>query len=222
MDAIELGRRLGRRHADEAAGPDGPADVDEDGSLLNYGEAPHRGDWTMRSALVRLAQRDPARVGALLQVSRRLDAPLHHVARALRSHPATCDRAMADEAWDGATDLGPGPADPYPDIRTADLARAMGAVADPDAVMAGYRSEVSLDREEELALPLLAEAARFDRLARRLADWADSDLSAPPLDAVDRLTAEVAQRLDELGVPEETGPPPRGARSRGSARSSTG
>lgn len=214
MDAIELGRRLARRHAGEGSRSGPGTDVDEDRSLLNYGEVPHRGDWTMRSALVRLAQRDPARVGALLQVSRRLDAPLHHVARSLRSHPVTCDEAMAAEGWDPAQDLGAAPADPYPDIRTADVARAMCAAADPEELIAGYRAELPLDREEELALPLLAEAARFDRLARRLANWADGDLTDPPLDAVDRLTAEVGQRLDDLGIPEETGPPRRGGRSR--------
>ncbi len=183
--------------------------------MLNYAEVAHTGDWTLRSALVRLAQRDPARVGSLLHVSRRIDASLHHVARTLRSHPATCDEALVFDGSDPALAIDEPPSHPYPDIRTADLARAMAGGADPDAVLAGYAEGTALDREEELALPILAEAARFDTLARRLADWADGDLSNPPLDAVDRLTAEATRRLDDLGVPEETGPPPRGGRSRG-------
>jgi hypothetical protein len=214
MDATEIGRRLAQRHADAAAAAPTPP-LDEVRSLLNYAEAPHDNDWTLRSALVRLAQRDPARVGALLQVSRRLDAPLHHVARALRAEPAICDEAMAAPSWDPDTVLGDAPAKPYPDVRIADLARAVAAGNDIDAVLAGYRESTPLGREEELAVPLLAEAARFDLLARGLARWASSDLADPPLDAIDRVTTEVAGRLDELGIPEETGPPPRGARSRG-------
>ncbi len=190
-------------------------ELDEERSLLNYAEVSHAGDWTLRSALVRLAQRDPVRVGALLHVSRRIDASLHHVTRTLRAHPVTCDGALAVDGSDRATTIGERPARPYPDVRTADLARAMAIVADPDAILAGYAAETALDREEELALPILAEAARFDTLARRLAIWADGDLSDPPLDAVDRLTTEATRRLDDLGVPEETGPPPRGGRSRG-------
>jgi len=214
MDATEFGRRLARRHGDEAASG-ATVELDEDRSLLNYAEVAHAGDWTLRSALVRLAQRDPARVGSLLHVSRRIDASLHHVARTLRSHPATCDGVLANDRSDQGVDVEESPRRPYPDVRTADLARAMAAGIDPDAVLAGYTEAVTLDREEELALPILAEAARFDALARRLADWADGDLSDPPLDVVDRLTTEATQRLDDLGVPEETGPPPRGGRSRG-------
>ena len=214
MDATEIGRRLARRHLEEAA--DGvEVEIDPERSLLNYAEMAHTGDWTMRSALVRLAQRDPARVGSLLQVMRRLDAPLHHVARALQANRATCDEALAAEGWDPEEVLGPGPIRPYPDLRTADVARAAAAGHDADAVAGGYGAIVPLDREEELAVPLLALAARFDLLARRLAVWADGDLTDPPLDAVDRLTIEGRDRLDALGVPEETGPPPRGSRSRG-------
>lgn len=215
MDATEIGRHLARRHAEAAA--DSPTTVDETRSLLNYAEAPHTDDWTMRSALVRLAQRDPARVGALLQVSRRLDAPLHHVARTLQANPAMCDDALAEAVWhaDRAGSLSDALVEPYPDVRIADLARAVAAGLDAESVLAGYQASLPLEREEALAVPLLVEAARFDRLARDLATWASSDLSDPPLDLVDRVTATVAARLDELGVPHETGPPPRGARSRG-------
>ncbi len=214
MDASELGRGLARRHGDEAASG-ATVELDEDRSLLNYAEVAHAGDWTLRSALVRLAQRDPARVGSLLQVSRRIDASLHHVARSLRAHPVTCDGALAAAGSGQAATVDQPPAQPYPDVRTADVARAMAVAGEPEAVVAGYTAETTLDREEELALPILAEAARFDGLARRLAEWADGDLADPPLDAVDRLTVEATQRLDALGVPEETGPPPRGSRSRG-------
>lgn len=213
MDATEIGRRLAGRHTSATDAPS--IAVDEVRSLLNYAETPHFDDWTMRSALVRLAQRDPARVGALLQVSRRLDGPLHHVARTLQAEPAICDGAMARWSWDPEAVLGQAAAEPYPDVRVADLARAVAAGHDADRVLAGYQESRPLGREEVLAVPVLAEAARFDLVARDLARWASSDLADPPLDTVDQVTAMVAARLDELGVPEETGPPPRGSRSRG-------
>ena len=214
MDAAEIGRRLAERHAAEAPTGDDEA-IEPSRSLLNYAEMPHTGDWTLRSALVRLAQRDPARVGTLLQVMRRIDGPLHHVTRTLQDNPAICDEALASNDWDPDELIGERPLVPYPDIRTADLARVVAAGFDSAAITAGYDSVAPLEREEALAIPLLAEAARFDLLARRLAVWADGDRSDPPLDALDRLSAEGAQRLDALGVPEETGPPTRGGRSRG-------
>lgn len=204
---------MAERQAAEAAAAEG-IEIDAARSLLNYAEAPHAGDWTLRSASVRLAQRDPARVGSLLQVMRRLDAPLHHVARALQANPAVCDEAMGDRGWSPDESLDGSPASPTGDIRTADLARLVAAGFDEAEVMAGYQAVIALEREEQLAVPLLAVAADFERLARDLATWADGDLSEPPLDAVDRLTVEAAGRLDALGVPEETGPP-RGGRSRG-------
>lgn len=203
MEATEAGRRLAVRHEQGAA-----VQIDQDRSLLNYPEAPHTGDWTLRSALVRLAQPEPERVAALLQVSRRLDAAIHHVARALERHPVVCDRAV-----DPADPSAPG-TEPVPDARIADVARLVAAGLDEREVAAGYGSVSPLDREERLALPLLAVAVELERLAIRLAEWAAAGPEHPPVEEVDRVTSWARARIDELGVPEETGPPP-GARSRG-------
>lgn len=75
---MTAGRQLGERHAhDEVA--------DDDPSLLNYAESPRAGDWTLRSALVRLAQPEPVRAGAVLELVRRLDAALQSVRDAARA-----------------------------------------------------------------------------------------------------------------------------------------
>ena len=214
MEANEVGRRLAERHR-AAAEADPAIEVDPARSLLNYAEVPHQGDWTLRSALVRLAQPHPAQVGALLQAMRRLDAPLHHVARALQRHPAWCDPTLGlPETPSAAATVIDGPAEePEPDVRLADLARLAAAGYDVDALAAGYGAVTPLDQEERLALPLLALAAGFARLATDLARWADAGPDDPPLDRVVDWTDTLLAQLDRLGVPEE-GPPPRGSRSR--------
>ena len=45
-------------------------------SLIDYAERGRTGDWTLRSALVRYAQPEPARAGAVLELVRRTDAAL--------------------------------------------------------------------------------------------------------------------------------------------------
>lgn len=179
---------------------------DPERALLNYAEQPHEGDWTLRSALVRLAQPEPVRVGSVLQLMRRLDAPLHHVARVLERHAVLCDRGLTVDGVDGPI------ADAVADVRTADLARLVAVGVDERALLAGYEERAPLDPEERLAVPLLALAVRFEALGERLAAWARTGPDDPPVDAVEEAVAEVRARLDELGVPIETGPPP-GARS---------
>ena len=75
-DAAAAGRALAMRHRDAAAEPD------PDGSLVNYAESPRAGGWTLRSAMTRLAQPEPELVDAIAPLVRRLDAVLHHLARA--------------------------------------------------------------------------------------------------------------------------------------------
>ncbi|MEM7273227.1 MAG: hypothetical protein AAF547_09130 [Actinomycetota bacterium] len=212
VDADALGRGLADRHLSEQP----PAEPDRVRSLLNYAESPHPGDWTLRSALVRLAQPDPARVGRLLETMRRLDAPLQHVARILERHPVVADRALDPSG------LGQAPVEPQPDVRTADLARLVAAGADPDGVLRGYDRAMSaaaadpLGAEERLAVPLLVLAVDLDALAVALAAWAEAGPADPPVAQVDATRDRVAARLDELGVPVETGPPPGVGRRRGS------
>ncbi len=198
MDAVEAGRNLGHRHMQAAQGDQ--AEYDPSLSLLNYAELAHDGDWTLRSALNRLAQPQPARVGALLDLVRRLDAPLHHVRKALEQHTVTCDRALGRDGADGD-----GPLEPYTDIRTADLARLVAAGADPDQLLTGYQDHGRLDHEEVLAVPLLAIAVRFAQVSALLTAWALVGPDSPPVDAVDETIDQVAAELDRLGVAEETG-----------------
>lgn len=44
--------------------------------IIGFSERPRAGNWTLRSALVRLAQPEPLRSEAILQIVRRLDAAL--------------------------------------------------------------------------------------------------------------------------------------------------
>ena len=216
MKVDEVGRRLAERHV-AAAELNPQIEIDPTRSMLNYAEVAHTGDWTLRSALVRLAQPHPTEVGALLQAMRRLDAPLHHVAKALLRRPAWSDPTLARiETIDDAIDclVSQPAAAPEADARLADLARLVAAGLDPAGLIDGYGSVAPLDQEEKLALPLLALAVGFADLAADLAVWADAGADRPPLDQVVEWTATLLARLDELGVPEE-GPPPRSPRSRG-------
>lgn len=209
------GRLLAERHL--AAGA---VDPDPAGSLLNYAESSRAGDWSLRSALVRLAQPEPARVAGVLEIVRRLDAVLHHLTRPLERHTVTCDRSLTIQA---ASEVPAGwelahPGDPYPDTRVADLVRlAISAGSDGDQVIDAYVAEVDLAVEEHQAMPLLAVAAELDELADVLAAWAPTAPAPPPVLDVDRVCASVLAQLDALGVPREEGPPPgaRGGRGRG-------
>ncbi len=200
MDPKELGRLLAERHHEAE-------EVDPVRSLLNYGEAPHQGDWTLRSALVRLAQPDPVRVGSVIEAMRRLDAAIGHASRVLSRHGVTCDRSLTPQG------LAKPPGEPYADARTADLARLVAAGVNEAGLLAGYEERRSLEHEERLAVPLLAVAVDLERLAGEVAAWAETGPADPPLEAVDRVRLGVAARLDELGVPAETRRPPGPGRS---------
>jgi hypothetical protein len=62
---------------------------------------------------------------------------------------------------------------------------------------------------------LLGAASELDRLGDVLAEWAVDLAGERPDTAVDAVTASVARRLDELGVPREEQPPRPGRRDRG-------
>lgn len=208
-----------------------PAQPDHDQSLLNFAEVAHDDDWSLRSALVRLAQPEPVRAGAILEVIRRCEGALQPRSRPLERHTVACQRSLSPtslvpgsgpEGWqlddDGLR---------YPDIRTADLARLAGS--DPAALTAltdAYRQLEPLDADEEAALPVLQVAAGLERLAIRLAAWAVAGPAQPPVDEVDEVCAALSLRLDELGVARETPPTERrrggepyvGERRRGGAK----
>ena len=199
-DAKSQGRALAQRHNQD--GGAAALEVDRLNSLLNYAEAPHPGDWTFRSGLTRLAQPQPELVSRVLEVSRRLDAPLHHVRRKLEAHPAVCDQGLTSDNIDGP------PVQPVTDIRTADLARLVAAGSDAHELMATYAETLPLESEELKAVPLLAVAVTFEELAAIVTAWAVEGPSDPPLQAVEEYVQQAAAELDRLEVPIETGPPP--------------
>ena len=92
-------------------------------SLVNYAESSRAGDWSLRSALVRLALPEPALVARVLELVRRLDAVLQQLARPLERRSVLCDRAMSLELVDTDAAVLGGPLGPYPDTRVADLVR---------------------------------------------------------------------------------------------------
>lgn len=207
--AHAMGRLLAARH-------EVGADPDPQLSLVNYAESPRGGDWTMRAALVRLAQPEAMRASAAVELIRRLDAALHPLTRALEQHTVRCDRMLSPAAMeevDGVWELRD-PADPAADTRLVDLARLHRI--DPafaDGVAASYADVVTLSEEEHQALPLLQVAVAMDELGEVLATWASAGFREPPVEPVDRIGAEVFAALERLGVPRESGPPRRGRRS---------
>lgn len=206
MDRAQAaGRLLAKRHL--AARPVEPNPA---GSLVNYAESGRAGDWSLRSALVRLAQPEPARVAGVLELVRRLDAVLHQLGRALEQHTVICDRSLslASVTEDASGWRLADPVDPYPDTRIADLVRlAMSAGPDGDQVVDAYLVGVELTTQEHQALPLLGVAAHLDALAEVLVAWAPTAPAPPPVQVVDDVCATVLGHLDALGVPVEDGPP---------------
>lgn len=56
-------------------------------SLIDYAERPRAGGWSLRSALVRYAQPEPARAGAVLELVRRTDGALKPFVKVLDDSP---------------------------------------------------------------------------------------------------------------------------------------
>ena len=203
--ARSAGDRLAQRHL---AG--GPAAADPVVTLLNYAEMGRAGDWSLRSAMVRLALPEPMIVVEIANLVRRLDAVLHHVATPLAKRTVTCDRGLGMATVDGE------PVEPYPDTRGADLARlAADAGGHGDVVVEAYLAAIDLSQEERVALPLLGVALELDGLAQLLTDWALTAPAPPPVEAVRSTCAGVTARMDDLGVPVEESGPPRGRGRRG-------
>ncbi|MEM7341097.1 MAG: hypothetical protein AAF467_20740 [Actinomycetota bacterium] len=201
-----LATALAERHSQP-----GPAD---DGLRLSaYAEWPRHDDWTLRSALVRLAQPEPLLSGALLESARRLDAALHPLSRTLERHLVVCDRALSAATFDPTSVEAATAALPYVDTRAADLARlSTHAGVDGPELAAAYHDLDPLDDEEHEAVGLLAVAVGFDRLSDELTAWAAADpRPEPPITSVDATIRRVVGQLDTMGIPHEADrrPPPR-------------
>jgi hypothetical protein len=147
--------------------------------MIGYAERPRAGGWTLRSALVRYAQPEPARASAVLELVRRTDLALKPYADLLERSPellaAAVSRApYADVPIDRSTDL--------PDQR---------------------------DEEQRAAYGLLVAAVGLDRLGDVLARWARTRSDQRPDAEVDGIAREVFRVLGDLGVAREARPPRR-------------
>ena len=213
-------------------------------TLADYAEVARDDDWSLRSALVRVAQRDPELASRVLDAVRRCDAALAPHRRALESHGTTTDRPLTVDPDGGPNGDGPdgdrasplpdGASQPATDTRTADLARLLRSVRDEhrrgddsgsegdrapwidaiDPLVAGYREVTDLDDDEVAALPLLVAALDLDDLAALAAGWAVTAPDPLPADGLDRIRQRAWATLDDVGAPREEGRPPPGARSR--------
>lgn len=198
---------LARAHAEPTAGlPDGHR-------LVDYAESSRTGDWSLRSALVRFAQPEPTRAGAVLELIRRTDGALKPHRRRLEAsgaptHPGLGPDLFVDDG--GALAIRAG-AERVLDAPAADLARAVLRLADGDSVVAAYTDAGGADPTFE-AIPLLVVALELDAIADELVTWACVHDGPPPVAVVDERAASAFSRLAELGVPRETGgrPPARG------------
>ncbi len=219
MNDSEAGRLLAERH--KALAPRGGARVaaDRSRSLLNFSEVAYDDDWSLRSALCRLAQPEPVRVGRVLESTRRLEVVLHHAQRALERHGAYCLRPASRLAG-AVIDPPPEASGHYPGVRTADLARMVESGFAADSLVSSYAAVEGIEplgEEERVAIPLLGVAVRFEDLAATLTAWAAQGSTNRPVEAFDQACDEIESRLDALGVPRETGGPPRRGRSRRSS-----
>lgn len=193
-DPARLAAALATLHRSDTA-RDGP-------TLIDFAESPRDDDWTLRSALVRLAQPEPVRAGAVLELIRRTDAALAPHRRLLESDPVPTAPWLSPDAPD------PGDASRSPvwDARSTDLARVSARFPGGDAVVAAYADAEGLDEPERSLVPLLGAAVDLDELAEELTAWARDRTGPPPVRALDAIAERVFERLAGLGVPRESGP----------------
>lgn len=212
-DPVRLGRELAARHGAD------PVDVDGTGTLLQVAESPRVDDWTLRSALVRFAQPEPELSSAILESVRRTQAALDPMVRELLRHGVLTDRRMASSSEVGLAPI----ADPLPDVRVADLARAVRGLPDGDhaaaTVVEAYDAAVEstgaepVSAVERAAIPLLVVLLDLDELADVLVGWASTTAPAgPPVEEAKRLGRSAFDRLGALGVARETRERPPGRR----------
>ncbi|MGI9615336.1 MAG: hypothetical protein ACR2QO_20665 [Acidimicrobiales bacterium] len=183
-DRREAGRQLAKQHEESAV--DAAAGAGTSAPLVHYAESTRKGDWSLRSALVRLAQPEPVRAGAVLELVRRCDASLSPFGSRLENERIS-DLARIQQ---------------HDDERFAEL-------------LEGYEAESPLSDEEIAALPYLGVAVTLEELAVVLSDWAGAGApDPPPRETVDALCATAFEQLESLGAPREEQPGPPGRRGR--------
>ena len=201
---------LAAAHAEPVDGlPDGHR-------LVDYAESSRAGDWSLRSALVRFAQPEPTRAGAVLELIRRTDGALKPHRRRLESASVPTHPDLGPDLFvaggDGALMID-ADAQRVLDAPAADLARAALRLEDGDDVVAAYVAATG-DDPASAAIPLLIVALELDAIAEALVPWAQVHDGPPPVDVVDERAAAAFARLAALDVPRETGGRPP-ARARG-------
>lgn len=198
-DHRTAGAALAEAHAADLA----RAETASERRLDAFAELPHRGEWTLRSALVRFAQPRPAQAGAILELVRRTDSALRPHQRLLDSTLVVDRVAAAAPGQDPAPDI----VDVVVDSRSAAIARLAGDDPDAlDAVVEGYTSVTALDAAETTAAAILTAAAVLDELAVVLCRWADDRELDRPDESADELGRRTFTVLERLGVPHETRP----------------
>lgn len=178
------------------------AEPDPVRSLVNYAESPRFGDWTLRSALVRLAQPEAGRAGAVLEVVRRCDAALRPVLRELEGRTVACDRDLSLDGLLAAAPAGSVTVDDPPVGEIGDDPTGDDPTGDdpPVGEIGEGRGALRGGRYPD------ARVADLARIARR--HPADSDAVLAAYDRLDPLSdtergsipaLEAALALDELG-----------------------
>ena len=197
------GKVLAEFHAEGTAPDDGVR-------LVQYAESARISDWSLRGALVRYAQPEPARASAVLELVRRTDGALKPLVRALEQAEAPTDPELSAASFGGpghgllASDR------VRVDARAADLARvAVRAPDELDRVLAEYDDVTPLADHERTAIPLLAVAVELDALGDVLAAWADDRARPRPDEQVDAIARRAFTMLAALGVEREQRPPRR-------------
>ncbi len=215
--AEAAGALLARRHQTEVRSEPGTG-------LSNFAEIPRSTAWTLRSALVRLAQPEPVRAAAVLDLVRRCEWTIHPLLRAIERHSVLGDRQPPlpsrsenvegnqhpNQAPGGGDDPGAehiggwtaaSSPDRHVDARIVDLARVVNHHPDLAAdVIAAYRSHIELETEELEALAILGPILVLDELADSLAAWAPNAPANPPVTLVDEVCLELSDRLSKLGI----------------------
>lgn len=178
--------------------------------LVQYAESARVGDWSLRSALVRYAQPEPARASAVLELVRRTDGALKPLVRALEQAETATDPELSPASF-GSGAQGLLTSDRVRiDARAADLARvALRAPDQVDRVLGEYDAVSPLSDAERTAIPLLAVAVELDALGDVLASWAHDRSRPRPDDEVDAIARRAFGMLASLGVEREHRPPRR-------------
>jgi len=205
---------LAARHAEEI-------EPDPEQSVTNLSDSARHDGWTLRSALVRLAQPDPVRAGAVLELTRRSQRALKPLTRSLERHTVRSERySSLSETLSAGRGVTPAPSSTHPpssgaafhpEARVVDLVRLVRSrPSESDALIAAYRNRVILEADEIEALPLLDAVLALDELAEVLARWAPNAPNDLPVELIDATCRNLSRQLDRLGIGPEPEPTGRG------------